>query len=80
MKEEEVKYKLDASQTLLANLFWILICFVAIGFFIIGFDQVAQFEDEMNHLLGIIIISLATVKIFAWNGHPRLYMKEREKH
>ena len=75
--EDEIKYKLDAGQTLLANMFWIFICFVAIAFFIIGFNQVALFENEMNQLLGIIIISLATVKIFNWNGHPRLYLKER---
>ena len=77
--DEELKYKLDKKETFFANLFWIFVCFIAIGFFVIGFKQVAQFDNEMNHLLGIIIISLATVKIFSWNGHPRLYMKERKK-
>lgn len=77
--EEEVKYKLDVVDTLFANMFWIFVCLIAIGFFVIGFKQVSLFEDEMNHLLGIVIISLATVKIFSWNGHPRLHMKERIK-
>ena len=75
--DDDIKYKLDKTETLFVNMFWIFVCFIGIGFFVIGFKQVAMFEDEMNHLLGIVIISLATVKIFSWNGHPRLHMKER---
>ena len=76
---DEIKHKVDITETFFANIFWLLVCFIAIGFFVIGFQQVSLFENEMNHLLGIIIISLATVKIFSWNGHPRLFLKEREK-
>ena len=74
---KEVKYKLDKGDTFIANLFWIFICIVAITFFILGFEQIKLFENETNHLLGMIIIAMATVKIFAWNGNPRLYFKER---
>ena len=76
--DEDLKYKLDMKETLFVNMFWIFVCFIAIGFFVLGFKQVALFENETNHLLGIVIISLATVKIFSWNGHPSLHMKERK--
>jgi len=75
--EEEAKYKLDKVETLFVNLFWIFVCFIAIGFFTMGFTQVFTFENETNRLLGIIIIAMATVRIFTWNGHPTLHFKER---
>ena len=77
--DEDIKYKLDVKETLFANMFWLFSSFIAIGFIILGFKQVALFENEINHLLGIIIISLATVKILGWVGGPRLHMKERIK-
>jgi hypothetical protein len=76
-RDEEEKHVVDVSATLAGNIFWLFICLIAIVFFIIGFNQVSQFENEMNHLLGIIIISMATVRIFTWNGSPRIYLKER---
>ncbi len=79
MNNDEKNYTMDAKASLIGNMFWIFICFIAIGFFVVGFNQVSTFENETNHLLGIIIISLATIRIFTWNGMPRIYLKVRDK-
>ena len=78
VRKEKAKFQLDLVDTLLSNIFWLLIMFVTVGFLLLGFGQVDAMENETNKLLWLIVFTFAFVKLLAWNGHPRLSYKERK--
>lgn len=75
--EEQSKYKVDITQTLLSNIFWLVTVFIVLTFIIIGFGQLQTLE-QTDRLLYLIVISFASIKLITWIGRPHLHFERRE--
>ena len=78
-EKDDANYKLDITQTILVNIFWIIKVGVLIFFFAVAMEEISLLINETNYLLGLIIVLFTTVKLFKWTGYPRLHFKERDK-
>lgn len=80
MKEkykEDVKYKVDLKQTFYANIFWLAGILIMTGVILLLVNRIELLEDEVNRLLGLLIIVFAAIKLLSWLGSPHIHFKEK---
>lgn len=80
IREAEIDsdYKVDLKQTLYANLMWLWMTGIMIGFIIVGFTKVNDFKDETIHMIYLIVMLFVTVKLLNWTGGPIIRLKRNE--
>ena len=76
MKKEEKNFKIDIKETILRNIFWIIM-FSSIYFFaFFGINHSSSLEDETLKVMYLIFTLFFTLKIIVWVGHPEIILRE----
>jgi hypothetical protein len=78
MKEEN-NWVVDVKQTLYQNMMLIPMYLLAWIFAFVGLSKVHLFTDQGFQIMYLIVILLATLKLFALIGHPRIELKREIK-
>jgi hypothetical protein len=78
-KTPQKEWVFDCKQTLLQNSFWIFMMLAVYIFCVLGLNIVASIEDEMLKIMGLVFTLFFTLKMLAWNGHPRINLMEKEE-
>ena len=77
-KTPEKEWIMDWKQTLAQNSFWIVMMLAVYAFCTMGISVAASIEDEVIKVMALIFTLFFTLKMFAWCGHPRINLKEKE--
>jgi uncharacterized membrane protein YfcA len=68
----------DWKQSLAQNFFWLIMVLFIYVFAFFGISAAASIEEEMLKVMALVFTLFFTLKMVAWNGHPRIVLMEKK--
>lgn len=69
----------DLQETIIANIFWLILFGVVSAFFFSGMAYLRTIEDDILMMMALIFILFFTMKMAFWMGKPKLILTKRDK-
>lgn len=67
----------NIGQTIIANIFWMIMVFLTVMFFNYSIDIIDSFVDERFKLMSMIFFMFVIIRMIVWIGEPQIILTSR---